>query len=148
MSDQLSAEQISEYKASFDLFDKDGNGFIDSKELGAVMKSLNMTPSEGELKDMIQEVDADGNGTIDFNEFLTMLQGRSNKSDTERELRETFQVFDKDGNGFISASELRNVMTSVGENLSQGELDAMIKEADRDGDGVINYEEFLKMLSK
>ena len=55
-------------------------------------------------------------------------------------------VFDKDGNGFISAAELRHVMTNLGEKLTDEEVDEMIREADVDGDGQINYEEFVKMM--
>ncbi|KAJ6408453.1 hypothetical protein OIU84_011714 [Salix udensis] len=66
MADQLTDEQISEFKEAFSLFDKDGDGCITTKELGTVMRSLGQNPTEAELQDMINEVDADGNGTIDF----------------------------------------------------------------------------------
>merc|ERR1712093_248717 len=101
------------------------------KELGTVMRSLGQNPTEAELQDMINEVDADGNGTIDFPEFLTMMARK---------------VFDKDGNGFISAAELRHVMTNLGEKLSDTEVEEMIREADTDGDGQINYDEFVRMM--
>jgi len=58
---------------------------------------------------MINEVDADGNGTIDFPEFLTMMARKMKDTDSEEEIKEAFKVFDKDGNGFISAAELRHV---------------------------------------
>jgi calmodulin len=61
-------------------------------------------------------------------------------TDSEEEIKEAFKVFDKDGNGFISAAELRHVMTNLGEKLTEGEVDEMIREADVDGDGQINYE--------
>ncbi|KAJ8653548.1 hypothetical protein O0I10_010787 [Lichtheimia ornata] len=147
-ADQLSKEQIQEYKDSFALFDKDNNGSIDARELGAVMESLDIHPTNSELKDMINEVDKDGNGTIDFNEFLTMLakRGQQDPNSQNDELVEAFRVFDKDGDGFISIDELRQVMASFGEKLSSQELDQMIQEADADGDGKINYGEFTKML--
>jgi len=66
----------------------------------------------------------------------------------EEELKEAFNVFDKDGNGFISASELRHVMTNLGEKLTDKEIDEMIREADVDGDGQISYEEFGVMMMK
>lgn len=69
-------------------------------------------------------------------------------TDSEEEILEAFKVFDKDGNGFISAAELRHIMTNLGEKLSDEEVDEMIREADIDGDGQINYEEFVKMMSK
>ena len=65
----------------------------------------------------------------------------------EEGLLEAFRVFDKDGNGFISASELRHVMTNLGEKLTDEEVDEMIKEADIDGDGLVNYEEFVTMMT-
>ena len=62
------------------------------------------------------------------------------ETDSEDEIREAFRVFDKDGNGFISAAELRHVMTNLGEKLTDEEVDEMIREADIDGDGQVNYE--------
>jgi calmodulin len=81
-----------------------------------------------------------GNGTIDFPEFLTMMARKMKDSDSEDEIKEAFRVFDKDGNGFISAAELRHVMTNLGEKLTDEEVDEMIREADIDGDGQVNYE--------
>ncbi|KAF8201192.1 putative calmodulin [Mycena galopus ATCC 62051] len=146
MTDQLSPEQISEFKEAFALFDKDGDGTITTVELGTVMRSLGQNPTEGELQDMINEVDADGNGTIDFNEFLAMMAKKFQDTDSEEEIRQAFAVFDKDGNGTISVTELQQVMRSLGEKLSDREVEEMIREADVDGDGEINYDEFLTMM--
>ena len=134
------------------------------------MRSLGQNPTEAELMDMIQEVriilhhavalvtreltskfsiyqiDTDGSGTIDFPEFLTMMARKMKDTDSEEEILEAFKVFDKDGNGFISAAELRHIMTNLGEKLTDEEVDEMIREADIDGDGQINYEEFVKMM--
>ena len=102
---------------AFSLFDKgmyisltqDGDGSITTKELGTVMRSLGQNPTEAELQDMVNEIDADGDGTIDFPEFLTMMARKMKDTDSEEEIKEAFRVFDKDGNGFISAAELRHV---------------------------------------
>ena len=146
MTENLTEEQIAEFKEAFQIFDKNGDGSITTKELGTVMRSLGQSPSEEELQNMISEVDADQSGSIDFKEFLNIMAKKMKETDTEEELIEAFKVFDKDGNGLISAHELRFVMTTAGEKLSEDEIDEMIREADIDGDGYIDYEEFVRMM--
>ncbi|KAJ2789300.1 hypothetical protein GGI18_002486 [Coemansia linderi] len=145
-NDHTNEDQIKEYREAFSLFDKDGDGNITAVELGSVMRSVGQNPTEAELQDMINEVDKDGNGTIDFGEFLSLMARQSSDNNEEEELKEAFRVFDKDGNGFISAAELRHALTNLGEKLTQEEVDEMIQEADVNGDGQIDYDEFVKMM--
>lgn len=146
MTEHLTEEKIQEFKEAFEIFDKDKDGYITIKELGEIMKSLGQVPSETELQDMINEVDVDGNGNIDFKEFLGLMARKMRDTDTEEELIEAFKVFDRDGNGLVSSMELKHVMLSLGEKITDEEVDEMIKEADIDGDGFINYEEFVRMI--
>ncbi|KAG5150267.1 hypothetical protein JHK84_026739 [Glycine max] len=148
MADVLSEEQIGEIKEAFGLFDKDGDGCITVEELATVIRSLDQNPTEEELQDMINEVDTDGNGTIEFVEFLNLMAKKMKETDAEEDLKEAFKVFDKDQNGYISASEvyLRHVMINLGEKLTDEEVEQMIKEADLDGDGQVGYDEFVKMM--
>uniref|UniRef100_A0A453FRP2 EF-hand domain-containing protein n=1 Tax=Aegilops tauschii subsp. strangulata TaxID=200361 RepID=A0A453FRP2_AEGTS len=114
MADQLSEEQIGEFKEAFSLFDKDGDGSITTKELGTVMRSLGQNPTEAELQDMINEVDADGNGTIDFPEFLNLMlrQVMTNLGEklSEEEVEEMVREADVDGDGQINYDEFVKVM--------------------------------------
>jgi calmodulin len=121
-------------------------GCITTTELGTVMRSLGQNPTERELQDMVNEVDADGSGTIDFHEFLGLMSRKWKHEDSEEELKEVFRVFDKDQDGYISAAELRHLMTNLGEKLKDGEVDEMVREADGDGDGQINYQEFINVM--
>jgi Ca2+-binding EF-hand superfamily protein len=81
-----------------------------------------------------------GNGEIDFQEFLLMMAKKMNAVDSEQEIREAFKVFDKEGTGSISSAYLRHIMTTMGDRLSDDEVDEMIQEADMDGDGDIDYD--------
>ena len=113
------------------------------------MRSLGQNPTERELDDIKKELDADGHGTIDFPEFLTVLARKMKDQDTEESIFEAFKVFDQQSNGYILASELRHIMTHLGEKLSEEEVDEMIKEAEPDSQGRIAYKEFVrKMLCK
>jgi calmodulin len=142
----LNEEKVNEFKEAFEIFDKNKDGYITTKELGDIMKNLGQNPSEAELQDMINEVDIDGNGTINFKEFLGLMARKMRDTDSQEELIEAFKVFDRDGNGLISANELQHVMTSLGENITEEEVEEMIKEADKDGDNYINFEEFVSMI--
>ena len=100
----------------------DGDGIITVMDLGTVARNLGYNPTEADLQDMINKAYADGDGTIDFPEFLTMMaremRERDRKEmrerDSKEEIKEAFKVFDEDGNGYINTAELRHVMTNLG----------------------------------
>merc|ERR1712070_1144256 len=98
---------------------------------------------QAELGDMVTEVD---NESIEFPEICTLLARKVKDADAEEEFKEAFRVFDKDGNGFTSAAELRHIMTTLGEKVTDAELDEMLGMAEIDGDGQINYEEYVKQM--
>ena len=110
-------------------------------ELKEVMKSLGQNPTDAELVEMINSVDDNGDNEIDFEEFLVLMKSRIGERDPDKELRDAFKVFDTDGSGSISRDELKRLMTQLGQNLSEAELDAMMDEVDTDGDGEISFEE-------
>ena len=142
----FSEDEISEFKAMFEMYDKDSKGYIDKRDLGALMRSLGQNPSFQEINQMIEEVDEDKNGEITFLEFLGLLARRMKEADPEDELLEAFKVFDRDGNGKISAHELRYVLLKSGENFTEQDIEDLIHEADVDGDGSIDYQEFVKIM--
>ncbi|KAH9754005.1 hypothetical protein WN944_007196 [Citrus x changshan-huyou] len=144
--DVLPEDQIAEFQEAFSLLDKDGDGCITFEELASAIKSLDQNPTEEEIRNMINEVDLDGNGTIEFLEFLKLMATKMKENEAQEELKEAFKVFDKDQDGYISPNELRHVMMNLGEKLTDEELEQMILEADSDGDGQVNYEEFARMM--
>mmetsp|Transcript_3328 Transcript_3328/g.5176 ORF Transcript_3328/g.5176 Transcript_3328/m.5176 type:complete len:152 (+) Transcript_3328:77-532(+) len=142
----LTNEEIEDYKEAFDNFDKDRNGEIDQVELGIVMRSLGYSPTDKQLKDMMLQVDTDGNGVISFNEFVDMMRKCELSTDFEQEIREAFEFFDKDKNKTISPDELASIMRGLGANLSEQEIDLLVKEADKNGDGSIDVQEFIDLM--
>jgi calmodulin len=111
------------------------------------MKSLGQSPTEEELTRMIQSVDDNGNNEIDFQEFLILMSSKKSISDDpDRELKDAFAVFDTDGSGLISRSELKGLLNNLGQLVSDEELDAMMGEVDKDGNGEIDFEEFKAMM--
>ncbi|RXM31145.1 Centrin-1 [Acipenser ruthenus] len=145
---ELAEEQKQEIREAFDLFDTDGSGTIDVKELKVAMRALGFEPKKEEIKKMIADVDKEGSGTIDFNDFLSMMTQKMSEKDTKEEILKAFRLFDDDGTGKISFKNLKRVAKELGENLTDEELQEMIDEADRDGDGEINEQEFLRIMKK
>ncbi|CAD5113613.1 DgyrCDS2773 [Dimorphilus gyrociliatus] len=143
---EITEDELKEYREAFKLFDKDNNGYITTKELGTVMRSLGQNPTEQELIDKINEVDVDGSGTIDFQEFVVMMARQQCMG--REELEQAFRIFDANGDGYIDSAELRHLLTNVGEKLSDEDVDEMIAEVDVDGDGKVNWKEFVQMMSQ
>ncbi|XP_039591274.1 troponin C, skeletal muscle-like [Polypterus senegalus] len=145
----LSEEMIAEFKAAFDMFDSDGGGDISTKELGTVMKMLGQTPSREELDAIIEEVDEDGSGTIDFEEFLVMMV-RQMKEDqagkSEEELAEFFRILDRNADGYIDREEFAELIRSGGEAVTDAEIDELMTDGDKNQDGKLDFDEFLKMM--
>ena len=144
----ISEEQIEQCREIFNLYDKDGDGTIDSRELGDIMRSLGIYPSNEEVLEMLKEVDTDKSGKINFEEFLDLFTKKINEPDTEEDYIEAFKTFDKDDSGLITPKNLVSVMKSLGERITEEEAEEMIKSADDDGDGTINFKEFCDIITK
>ncbi|CAI8605441.1 unnamed protein product [Vicia faba] len=130
----------------FRKFDVNSDGKISSYELGSIMGSLGQPTTEEELDNMIREVDADGDGHINLEEFIELNTKDIDSNEILENLKDAFSVFDIDKNGSISAEELHNVMVSLGDQCSLIECQKMIGGVDSDGNGMIEFEEFKKMM--
>eukprot|EP00073_Rattus_norvegicus_P055537 XP_215222.5 PREDICTED: centrin-2 isoform X1 [Rattus norvegicus] len=145
---ELTEEQKQEIREAFDLFDADGTGTIDMKELKVAMRALGFEPKKEEIKKMISEIDKEGTGKMNFSDFLTVMTQKMSEKDTKEEILKAFKLFDDDETGKISFKNLKRVAKELGENLTDEELQEMIDEADRDGDGEVNEQEFLRIMKK
>ncbi|XP_066975123.1 uncharacterized protein [Macrobrachium rosenbergii] len=144
----LTDDLVAEFKEAFMLFDKDEDGMITTAELGVVLRSLGQRPSEKEIKKLVARVETTTDGVIEFNEFLQMMSKKMKDTSNQDELKEAFMVFDKNKSGYLSSTELRHVMTSLGEKMSEQEVEDMIKDASPNGDGRVNYEEFVNIITR
>ncbi|CAG5128992.1 unnamed protein product, partial [Candidula unifasciata] len=147
--EKLTDDEMREITDAFRQYDKNEDGSISCEELGCVLRSFGQNPTQAELKELIKEMDPNKNGRIEFKEFVDGMSRRGIKSQEqeEDELLAAFRVFDRDDNGYITAPELRHVMTSCGEPMTDDEVDKMIEEADVDEDGRVNYQEFVRMMA-
>mmetsp|Transcript_39690 Transcript_39690/g.45188 ORF Transcript_39690/g.45188 Transcript_39690/m.45188 type:complete len:153 (-) Transcript_39690:467-925(-) len=149
MADQITDSQLAEIKLGFTLFDNDDDGEITVKELGKVMGLVNQQITENELQDMLNEVDADGSGGISFTEFLSIMIRKLKESDLMVDLTEVFKIFDVSDDDFIDAPELKYVLNELlGESCTEEQIEEMIREADKDGDGRVGYSDFIQMVSE
>jgi len=139
-----SPEEVAEMKEVFACFDKDSSGSVTTAELGLVLKTMNKHFSDAELKRIVREFDRNGDGQIDFDEFLAMMNTHDRQGVDE--LKQAFDVFDKDGDGVISAKELEVAMKALGENIDRSTIDLMIESVDTDKSGFIDFEEFKRMM--
>merc|ERR1712176_874522 len=142
----LNEDQVREFKDAFDIFDEDNSGTVSTSELASVMKTLGQDIDEKEVGVMISEVDSDGSGEIYFSEFCTLMARQMEKSDPEYEYKKAFAIIDKRKDGFIDNAELKHVMMNIGEEMSDHDIAAMMKEADIDNDGKLSYDEFLEVM--
>ncbi|KAF1787188.1 EF-Hand 1, calcium-binding site [Phytophthora cactorum] len=137
---ELTEEQKQEIREAFDLFDTDGSGTIDAKELKVAMRALGFEPKKEEIKKMISDIDKDGSGTIDFTEFLEMMTSKMSEKDSREEILRP--------SASSTTMRLAKSPSATSNNMTDEELQEMIDEADRDGDGEINEDEFLRIMKK
>ncbi|XWS49808.1 hypothetical protein CRYUN_Cryun12cG0034600 [Craigia yunnanensis] len=147
MGKDLSDNQVSSMKEAFTLFDTDGDGKIAPLELGILMRSLGGNPTQAQLKAIVAEEKL--TAPFDFPRFLDLMAKHMKPEPFDRQLRDAFKVLDKESTGFVSVSDLRHILTSIGEKLEPSEFDEWIREVDVGSDGKIRYEEFIsRMVAK
>lgn len=144
----MSDEQKADIKEAFDLFDTEGTGVIDIKELKVAIRALGFEPKKEDIKKMVADVDKEGTGKISYADFLQLMTMKMTEKDSNEEILKAFRLFDDDDTGTISFKNLKRVAKELGENLTDEELKEMIEEADLDGDGEVNQDEFLRIMKK
>uniref|UniRef100_H2VEJ4 Centrin 3 n=2 Tax=Takifugu TaxID=31032 RepID=H2VEJ4_TAKRU len=145
---ELSEDQKHEIKEAFELFDTDKDQEIDYHELKVAMRALGFEVKKVDVLKILKDYDREGNGKITFEDFSEVVTGHILERDPKEEILKAFKLFDDDESGRISLRNLRRVARELGENISDEELRSMIDEFDTDGDGEINQEEFLAIMTE
>ncbi|XP_068144428.1 calmodulin-like [Drosophila tropicalis] len=147
-SSDISPEDLKYFKEAFALLDLSDDGHVTIQELATFMRTLGHEPADADLQALINEVNMDGSGAINFEEFLTMMQRKMKKPFQDEELRAAFRVFDKANTGYIDKHSIAEVFIAVGEHPNSDEMDELIREGDFDGDGKLSFEEFVHLMSQ
>ncbi|XP_075249394.1 uncharacterized protein LOC142342089 [Convolutriloba macropyga] len=146
--DNLTPEQIASLKETFDKFDKQEIDAIPAFDLLNVLRQLQLTPTSVEVTEILEKMHANSaDCVVQFDEFLDIYWDFSQRIIGEEQVKDAFKVLDKEGKGEITVEVLREFLTKTGDMLDEDEFEAMIEEADLEGNGVINYEEFVTIMS-
>lgn len=122
----LSVDEIEEIKEAFDIFDVNKDGHISVSELVKAMETLGFNSKNEAIYKMIVEMDENGNGTIEFAEFLDIMTARISDRNTKEDLERVYKLFDLQRNGDIWLDDLRRVAKELGEDISDEELKEII----------------------
>ena len=144
----LSEQEIYELREAFNIFDVESEGSIGTVHLGLLMNSLKQYPTQDEIKEIIKEIDVNNEGRIYFNQFLKIMAKRIKnvKEDEDKYIKKLFSFLDRNNNGLISLHEIKYIVTHSSENISDRDIELLMKEADTDGDGLISFEEFMTIM--
>ncbi|XP_061657502.1 centrin-3 isoform X3 [Syngnathoides biaculeatus] len=144
---ELSDEEKHEIREAFELFDTDKDNRVDYHELKVAMRALGLEVKKADVAQILKDYDTDGSGKIAFEDFNEVVSELILERDPKEEILKAFRLFDDDESGTISLRNLKRVARELGENASDEELRSMIDAFDGDGDGEINQEEFLSIMS-
>ena len=145
----LTEDEVIEIKEAFDLFDSDHSGTIDTEELKQALSNLGIDAKNQTLQNMMNDIDKNQSGTIDFNEFIELMTAKFSDKDIPEDLRKVFDLFIGDDTADkIEFKHLKRVAKELGENISDEELNEMIVRADTDRDGKVSFEEFFAIMTK
>merc|ERR1712066_325871 len=146
----LANDEIKCLKVCFDLFDTRKQDYLSADELGEIMRAMGFRPTEEELVDLVNEIDEDGSGQIEFAEFCqfcaTFLVEDPDIETMKKELKDAFRIYDKEGQGFITTETLRGLITELLAPLTNEEVEGILEELDEDGSGSMDFDEFCEMM--
>jgi calmodulin len=146
MTDLLSENKLIGCKELFDYFDNDKDGELTKGQLKEVLKALGENPDEKELEKMMIQIDGDKFGKLNFKEFVELYSRKIEDPDTEEDLVEGFKLFDKHNKGSFPLVEMKLLLIELVPRLSEEEAEEIVKEADFNNDGEVDFKELTKII--
>ena len=141
-------EKLAEYKEAFDMFDRNGKGTLSISDITKIMKNFGYPMTKEEARGMISHVDTSGDGSVDFEEFVMIMEKQMHNLGEDPVLQ-AFKDLDKNDDGKITNHELRYILTHVGDNLfTDKEVDSLFKDCDIKEDSELEYDDFILFWRK
>uniref|UniRef100_T1GSK7 EF-hand domain-containing protein n=1 Tax=Megaselia scalaris TaxID=36166 RepID=T1GSK7_MEGSC len=150
VDEDLTPDQIAVLQKAFNSFDSQKIGSISTETVADILRLMGQPFDKKILDELIEEVDEDKSGRLEFGEFVQLAAKFIVEEDAEamqKELREAFRLYDKQGNGFIPTSSLREILKELDDQLTEQDLDNLIEEIDSDGSGTVDFDEFMEMMT-
>jgi len=148
--DQLDKAQVEGLRKAFDAFDMDKKGSISVETISTILRMMGVKVSDKNFMEIVAEVDEDGSGELEFEEFCALAAKFLIEEDEESlkaELKEAFRIYDKQGDGFITTQVLKEILHELDNKLTEEDLLGIIDEVDEDGSGTLDFDEFMQMMA-
>ncbi|XP_016993704.2 uncharacterized protein [Drosophila takahashii] len=142
----LTDAQIEEIRTAFHLYDTEKSGFVNVRQLGGVMRALGEILTEAEIYNLANETDMDFGGQVQFKDFLYVMSKRLEEQNSLVSLKQAFKIFDRNEVNSFTITDIRAVMTNLGEKMSDSDLLEMFQDIDLDKDGKISFNEFVAAM--
>lgn len=137
-------------RKAFQMFDTSKSGVIETMKVSTILNTLGLLFDDGELQNVIAEVDSGNSGKVDFEGFCEIAANFLEEEDSEamqQELKEAFRLYDREGNGYITTKTLKEILAALDDKLNNDDLDGIIQEIDTDGSGTVDFDEFMEMMT-
>jgi centrin-1 len=144
----LNEDQMDELREAFGLFDSDNKGALDARELKAAIRAMGFDVKKDQVRKMMQDIGREPNQLISQPDFFEIMRDKMHEKGSREEIMKIFQLFDEEHTGRITLRNLKRIALEIGDPATEEELREMIAEADRDGDGALNFDEFYRVMRR